>query len=360
MRPSFARVVSTVIVAALLTLCGCSFFVDLGSLDRAGAAVGGDDAAGNSPNDLQAQNGNDDGGPGAEEPSIPHYVDRSLPDASLPDASPDAGAWFGTAANDGATSEASLDAEACDAAIDVRPETGVADAAADARVAADSALQDGPAADGGPPATSYASCLAVLDAAPTSASGTYAINPGGTSLTVHCDMAFAGGGWTLVQSTNGGSCTPATETAGAVAPGSCAYMPSAVLTALALASSTVHVRTASGSAAPVAYITSATAVPIQNLRMGLVTNANEPVGDAVAEEAAWTVVGDPGNATKQGRTPPSVLAFTCAVVGEKWPAVYHACGNGADGLALDVVDNASFWNWAIMPHVNIPMEVYVR
>ncbi len=94
--------------------------------------------------------------------------------------------------------------------------------------------------------------------------------------------------------------------------------------------------------------------------MGLVTNANEPVGDAVTEEAAWTVVGDPGNATKQGRTPPSILAFTCAVAGEMWPAVYHACGNGADGLALDVVDNASFWNWATMPHVNIPMEVYVR
>ena len=137
-------------------------------------------------------------------------------------------------------------------------------------------------------------------------------------------------------------------------------MPNGVLTALALASTTVHVRTASGSAAPVGYVTSATAVPIQNLRMGLVTNANEPVGDAVTEEAAWTVVGDPGNATKQGRTPPSVLAFTCAVAGEKWPAVYHACGNGADGLALDVVDNASFWNWGVMPHVNIPMEVYVR
>jgi hypothetical protein len=365
MRPSFPRVVSTVIVAALLTLCRCSFLVDLSSLDRAGPAVGGDDAAGNSPNDLQAQNGNDDGGgddrgPGAEESYIPPDVGGALPDAPLVDASPDGGGGHGTTANDSATSDASLDAGTCDAAIDVRTETGVADAAADAGVAADSALLDGPAADCGPTATSYASCLAILKAAPTSSSGTYVIFPGGTSLAVHCDMDFAGGGWTLVQSTNGGSCTPVTETAGPVALGSCTYMPSAAVTALAQGSTTVHVRTASGSAAPVAYITSATAVPIQNLRMGLVTNANEPVGDAVTEEAAWTVVGDPGNANKQGRTPQSILAFTCAVTGEMWPAVYHACGNGADGFVLDVVDNVSFWNWGTAPHVNTPMEVYVR
>jgi hypothetical protein len=364
MRPSFSRVVSPVIVAALLTLCRCSFLVDLDSLDRAGLAVGSDDAGGDGPNDPPAQN-NDDGsgddrGPGANESYVPPDVDADLPDAPLPDASPDGRGGLGTPANDSATSDPSLDAGTCDAAIDVRPETGVADAAADAGVAVDSALPEGPDADCGPPATSYASCLAILNAAPTSASGTYVINPGGTSLTVHCDMAFAGGGWTLVQSTDGGSCTPATETAGAVALGSCTYMPNAALTALALGSSTVHVRTASGSAAPVAYITSATAVPIQNLRMGLVTNANEPVGDAVTEEAAWTVVGDPGNATKQGRTPKSILAFTCAVAGEMWPAVYHACGNGADGFALDLVDNVSLWNWGTMPHVNIPMEVYVR
>ena len=226
--------------------------------------------------------------------------------------------------------------------------------------AADSPPTDAPVVDSGPSAISYASCLAILKAAPTSSSGTYVIFPGGTSLVVRCDMGFAGGGWTLVQSTNGDACTPATETVGTVALGSCTYMPIAALTALAQGSTTVHVRAASGSAAPVAYVTSATAVPIQNLRMGLIANANEPVGDAVTEEAAWTVVGDPGNATKQGRTPGSILAFTCAVTGEMWPAVYHACGNGADGFVLDVVDNVSFWNWGVTPHVNTPMEVYVR
>jgi hypothetical protein len=220
---------------------------------------------------------------------------------------------------------------------------------------------DGPAVDSqGPPETSYASCLDILNAASTKSSGNYSIFPGGSSLEVYCDMNFAGGGWTLVESTNGGDCTPATETAGMVALGSCTYMPGAALTALAGGATTVHVRTASGSAAPLAYITSATAVPIQNLRMGLIANANEPVGDAGAEEAAWTVVGDPGKAVNQGRTPQSILAFSCPVAGETWPAVYHACGNGADGFALDVVDNVSFWNWGITPHVNIAMEVYVR
>jgi hypothetical protein len=366
MRASFPRVVSTVIVAALLTLCRCSLFVDLDGLDRARPAVGENDAVHrDGPNDPQAQNGNDDGGGDdmgsvAAESYIPPEVEAATLDAPLPDASGEEGGGLGPTANDSATSDASPDAEPCDAAVDVRLETGVADAAVDAGTAADGAPLDGPATDSVPPSTSYASCLAILNAAPTSASGTYVINPGGTSLTVHCDMAFAGGGWTLVQSTTGGTCTPATETARTVALGSCAYMPNAALTALATGSTTVHVRTASGSAPPVAYITSATAVPIQNLRMGLVTNTNEPVGDGVTEEGAWTVVGDPGNATKQGRTPQSILAFTCAVTGEMWPSVYHACGNGADGFALEVADNVSIWNWGVMPHVNVPIEVYIR
>lgn len=363
MRPSFPRVVSTVFVAGLLTLCRCSLFVDLDSLNRAGPAAGESDAVHrDAPNDPQAQSGNDGGGGDdtgsvAAESYIPPDVEAATLDAPLPEASPQDGAGLGTPAND---SDAGPDAVPFDSASDARLEAGVADAAADAGTAADGAPADGATADSAPPDTSYASCLAILNATPASPSGTYVINPAGTSLTVHCDMAFAGGGWTLVQSTNGGTCSPATETARAVALGSCAYMPSGALTALAMRSTTVHIRTASGSAPPVAYVTSATGLPIQNLRMGLVTNAGEPVGDAVTEEQAWTVVGDPGNTSKQGRTPQSILAFTCAVTGEMWPSVYHACGNGADGFALEVADNVSIWNWGVMPHVNVPIEVYIR
>lgn len=223
----------------------------------------------------------------------------------------------------------------------------------------DGSPTDGPVADSSSPPASYASCLAILQAASTSVSGTYHIAPGGTPLEVHCDMAFGGGGWTLVLSTNGGTCSPATATAGSVALDSCAYVPSGALTALAKVSTTVHVRSASGDAAPADYVTSVTAVPIQNLRMGLVTNANEALGDAAVQEAAWTVVGNPGNAAAQHLKPPSILAFTCSVAGEMWPSVYHACGNSTDGFALDVTDKTSVWNWSLR-QTNVPIEVYVR
>jgi hypothetical protein len=131
------------------------------------------------------------------------------------------------------------------------------------------------------------------------------------------------------------------------------------LTALAQVSTTVHVRPASGAAAPADYITSATTLAIQNLRMGLVTNADEALGDAAVQEAAWTVVGDPGNAAAQQLAPTSILAFTCSVAGEMWPSVYHACGNSADGFALDVHDKTSVWNWSVR-NTNVPIEVYVR
>jgi hypothetical protein len=234
-------------------------------------------------------------------------------------------------------------------------DTGVAQS--DASMA-DGSSMDSTAADG-PTEPTYASCLAILNAAPGSPSGTYVIRPGEDSLTVRCDMTFAGGGWTLVQSTNGGTCSPATEAAGAVTVGSCVYMPTATVIALAKASTTVHVRPASLLPEPLAYVTSATTLPIRNLQMGLVLNANEALGDPAIEEAAWTVVGDPGDALLSGRTPQSILDFTCGVTTDVWPGVYRACGNGADGFALDVTDKTSVWNWEFR-NVNVPMEVYVR
>ena len=241
---------------------------------------------------------------------------------------------------------------------DERGQDGGLDAP-DSAPSADGAPTDGPVVDSDSQAASYRSCLAILEATPASSSGTYLIAPGGTAVEVHCDMGFGGGGWTLVQSTNAGSCSPATETAGTVALGSCAYMPSGALTALAQVSTSVHVRPASGAAAPAAYLTSATVLPIQNLRMGLLTNANETLADAGAQEAAWTVVGDPGNAAAQKLAPSSILAFTCSVAGEMWPSVYHACGNATDGFALDVHDKTSVWNWSVR-QTNVAIEVYLR
>jgi hypothetical protein len=337
--------------SACIAITGCSLVANLGQFDDAVVAAPDADSVvdalpGTIETDAPLDPATGDGYPGQAGHLGP--ADATAPPAGGPDAA-------------GVISDAAhaLDAESptTDDALGV-PVTldGMSIAQPDGGPA-DSSLTDGPALDSGLP---QASCLEILDASPDSSSATYVIFSAGMSLEVYCDMKFGGGGWTLVQSTNGDGCAPATETAGPVAPGSCAYMPNAAVTALAQVSTSVHVRPASGSAAPTAYITSATALPMQNLRMGLITNANEPVGDTVAEEAAWTVVGDPGKATSQGRTPPSILTFTCSVAGETWPAVYRACGNGADGFVLDVVDNVSYWNWGIVPRLDVPMEVYVR
>jgi hypothetical protein len=343
--------------AVLLSgLPGCEVLLNVGGLTERGlddAAVAADTSA-NSSGDG-ALEGDDAAEASADGPMTPtgpgdasgdEGADR-VADAmlSMMDSTPDdsnaAPEDTGAALDDARSQDGGLDAPDSAASTDGRSVT------------------DGPVVDSDSQGATYRSCLAIFDAAPASSSGTYSIAPGGTPIEVHCDMSFGGGGWTLVQSTNGGTCSPATETAGAVALGSCAYMPSADLISLAELSTKVHVRPASGAAAPTDYITSATALPISNLRMGLVTNANETLGDAGAQEAAWTVVGDPGNAAAQKLTPSSILAFTCSVAGETWPSVYHACGNSADGFALDVYDKTSVWNWAVR-HTNVAIEVYIR
>ncbi|MGD0678465.1 MAG: fibrinogen-like YCDxxxxGGGW domain-containing protein [Polyangiaceae bacterium] len=363
--------------SACIALTGCSLAANLGEFDDAVAAAADSDSVAD-PLSGSSETGAP-GDPTTGNGTYGQARDLGPADATAPPGGPDGGggvtdavAWSTSDPDQGAGMRVDAAGVISDAADALDAEGPTMDALGasvtlDGTVVsqpdggpADGSQSDGPAFDSGPSQTSYASCLEILDAAPASSSATYVIFPAGTALEVYCDMDFAGGGWTLVQSTNGGSCAPATETAGPVALGSCAYVPYAAVTALAHVSTSVHVRPASGSAVPTAYITSATALPIENLRMGLVANANEAVGDAGAEEAAWTVVGDPGKATSQGRTPESILTFTCSVAGEMWPAVYHACGNGADGFALDVVDNVSYWNWGIMPRVNVPMEVYLR
>ena len=94
-------------------------------------------------------------------------TDATVPDATVPDAASEGGgdAAFGDAANDAATPDATPDAAT--------------------------------------PIT-YASCKAALLAVPQATSGSYLIDPDGVGplepLNLYCDMAYSGGGWTLIFS----------------------------------------------------------------------------------------------------------------------------------------------------------------
>jgi hypothetical protein len=161
-------------------------------------------------------------------------------------------------------------------------------------------------------------------------------------------MTFGSGGWTLIESTNGGACGPGSEASGVVAQGSCAYVPLASAEALANLASTVHVRSASGNATPTQYATSATALAIGNLRIGAMLDANEDPGVA---QAQWTTVG----------VPASALDFNvgCMSGPTAWPNVYWACGNSSGWhlVSPQGQGNYSTWQWATP---NVAMEVYVR
>jgi hypothetical protein len=100
MRRAFPSILSRISVAALLTLCQCSFLFDLGSLDRSGRPAEGDDGAIDGldedvADDVGVVDDGDDGaevGPGGGDDSS---ADAPTDAADL-DAAPDATRGCGT------------------------------------------------------------------------------------------------------------------------------------------------------------------------------------------------------------------------------------------------------------------------
>jgi Fibrinogen beta and gamma chains, C-terminal globular domain len=264
-----------------------------------------------------------------------------------------------------------LDAGIADAAVQLdagpRADAGMGlDAGADAGL--DASVETPP--DAGP--RTYLNCKVLLEAQPASPSGVYLIDPDGAGpleeLPLYCDMAFAGGGWTLILSNVSGRTLAAPGDAGSnaspdasyyfrePAPGALGALKAPHAQALALGAIDLHIRTPfadpanSGDAGYITSIAPGDGGPsfaIRNLRAGRVANANGDGGFA----ADWS--GPNANLARLSFS--NTGGFCSPLNTTPYPQIYWACLNQIGlHLGLTIVK----WNFA--SPADEAMEVYVR
>ncbi len=271
--------------------------------------------------------------------------------------------------------------------VDSAPPTADSDAPADA------SLEDA-SLDAGADAYTYpVSCKEVLARDPDSGTGPYMIDPDGPDggqddvapFLAHCDMAYAEpdgdtGGWTLFFSliVDGGA-VPSTPSS-TVMPGEPHYLPAPAAQALAARSTQIHVRWpgTAGEANEISFTSPAFEDPgaggaddagvylhpIENLRVGRLLNWNiDPQkwivvmnGDGMP---AQTFIETALSFSQAGLALPSTAtpAGGCNVDGSEcpYPFLYWSWG-----LSDGVEASATHGTWHRLNWASNPMEFYVR
>lgn len=183
------------------------------------------------------------------------------------------------------------------------------------------------------------SCFDLLSGDATLVTGAYAIDTdgsgGGAAFQAWCDMDYAGGGWTLVVSSDAGG---GASVEGDPLPGTMRHMSRDRMQPLALSATQVHIRT-SGQAATRSVTSAPNSPPIVNLRA---FNMLEVVNGGPSASDTW-------------RGPMvSHVQYSCPPLTLPYPSVFHACGNGA---GIHWYDGRAEWEYQVADEA---LELYVR